>query len=80
MRRRQLLREYETERRKQAAYMAENYKEIASDVLERPASLEDLSDAVLALTYKEAFGKTPHHKMKRETIIGRLNDLGNIRA
>lgn len=39
---------------------------------DRPVSFEELSDERLSLAYEVAFGKKPHHKAKRETIIASL--------
>lgn len=35
---------------------------------------DDLSDIGLSAAYEAEFGKKPHWKMKRETIVERLND------
>jgi len=37
-------------------------------------------DAELFAAYRKTFGKPPHHRMKRETIVERLNDLSDGRA
>jgi len=41
---------------------------------------EGLADSALASCYEAEFGKKPHHRMKRETIVERLNDAANERA
>lgn len=40
----------------------------------------DMSDADLSEAYRLTFGAKPHHRMKRETIVERLNDAGGYRA
>ena len=35
--------------------------------------LEDMADEYLEELYFEKYGKPPHHRMKRETILERLN-------
>jgi hypothetical protein len=40
----------------------------------------DMDDAELRAAYRLAFGADPHWKMKRETIVDRLNDPGGHRA
>ena len=40
----------------------------------------DMPDAELFAAYRTTFGKPPHHRMKRETIVERLNDLSDGRA
>ena len=40
-----------------------------------------MTDAEVSHAYEEKFGKPPHHRMKRETIVARLkNDAGHERA
>lgn len=38
---------------------------------------EPLSWAVLAAMYEAQFKRKPHRKMKRETMLEKLNDAGN---
>lgn len=66
MRRRQILREYEMARRR-AGKPAD-----AQPANQVP--LEQLPDDVLAAMYKQKYGKAPHHRMKRSSILERLND------
>lgn len=45
--------------------------------LESPHLFEDMSDAALAAAFEAEFGKRPHHRMKRDTIVRKLNDACN---
>jgi len=59
---------------------ADPFKELAERVENRPLRYDELSDSILADCYEGFFGKPPHHRMKRETIVERLNDLSDGRA
>lgn len=37
-----------------------------------------MSDELLARAFEAEFGAKPHHRMKRQTIVERLNDACNI--
>ena len=41
---------------------------------------DELSDSILEDCYEAEFGKPPHHRMKRETIVRKLNDACNVSA
>lgn len=41
---------------------------------------DSMEDDMLAVAYETEFGTKPHHRMKRDTIVGKLNDARNICA
>lgn len=46
----------------------------------KPVQPQRSTDEDLKAQFQAKFGKPPHWKMKRETIVERLNDTGNVSA
>lgn len=53
-------------------------RQVQTITVERAAvDYDTLSDRALAAAFEAEFGKRPHHRMKRDTIVRKLNDACN---
>ena len=68
-------------RRRQAFAEKDAFHQLAERVVGRELRVDELSDSILADMFESRYGRAPHPRMKRETMVARLgNDAGNGRA